>query len=99
MGFSFPIKWFLLHRSGFAFVFSCFCRRLVVAGVMLSTVSFFIGFHVGMTKFDLIEYSLYQIMFVNVLQIWTLRSSRQFWIIKCVGLEPIPFAINLDPFL
>ena len=29
-------------------------------------------------------------------QIWNLRHSRHLWIIKCIDLEPIIFAINLD---
>ena len=29
-------------------------------------------------------------------QIWNLRHSRHLWIIKCIDLEPIFFAINLD---
>ena len=37
-----------------------------------------------------------QILFVIILQIWNLRYSRHFWIIKCVGVELIIFAINLD---
>ena len=48
-----------------------------------------------MTKFNPIKL-LDQIIFVNVLQIWNLRYSRYFWIIKCVSFEPIFFAINLD---
>ena len=48
-----------------------------------------------MTKIDMTE-SSNQILFVRMLQIWNLRYSRHFWIIKCVSLEPILFAINLD---
>ena len=31
-----------------------------------------------------------------MLQIWNIRYSRHFWIIKCVGFVPILFAINLN---
>ena len=48
-----------------------------------------------MTKFDLIELS-YQIWFFNMSQIWNLKYSMRFWIIKYVGFEPIIFPINLD---
>ena len=48
-----------------------------------------------MTKFDLTK-SLYQILFISILQTYNLRYSRRFWIIKCVGLKPILFSINLD---
>ena len=48
-----------------------------------------------MAKFNPIE-SSYQIMFINLLQIWNLQYSSYFWIITCIGLEPIPFVINLD---
>ena len=39
---------------------------------------------------------LCQILFISMLQIWNLKYSRYFWIIKCVGLGLIIFAINLD---
>ena len=48
-----------------------------------------------MTKFDPIK-SSYQIMFVSMLQIRNLRYSRYFLLSKCVDLESIIFAINLD---
>ena len=48
-----------------------------------------------MIKFDSIESSC-QIMFVGMLQIYNLRYFKHFWIIKCVVLELILFAINLD---
>ena len=53
---------------------------------------------VHMTKFDPIE-SSDQIMFVSMLQIWNLKYSKYFWIIKCVGLKSIIFAINLNAML
>ena len=52
------IKWFLSYRCGFAFIFPCFCLRLITAcfvadllrGVVVSsTVSFFVGFHVDIS--------------------------------------------------
>ena len=48
-----------------------------------------------MTKFDLIK-SLNQNIFVSMLQIWNLRYSRHFWIIKCISFKSIIFAINFD---
>ena len=38
---------------------------------------------------------LYRILFISMLQIWNFKYSRYFWIIKCVGLGLIIFAINL----
>ena len=46
-----------------------------------------------MAKFHPIE-SSYQIMFVSMLQILNLGYSKHFFIIKCVNLEPIIYAIN-----
>ena len=46
-------------------------------------------------KFVLTE-SSNLILFVNILQIWNLRYSRHFWIIKHVGLEPIILSIKLN---
>ena len=46
-------------------------------------------------KFVLTE-SSNPILFVNMLQIWNLRYSRHFWIIKHIGLEPIIFSINMN---
>ena len=51
-----------------------------------------------MTKFNPTK-SSDRIMFVSMLQIWNLRYSRYFWIIKYVGFEPIIFAINLHATL
>ena len=48
-----------------------------------------------MTMFDLIK-SSYLIMFVGMLQIWNLKYSKYFFIIKCIGLELTLFAINLN---
>ena len=48
-----------------------------------------------MKKFDPIE-SSDQIISDSMVQIWNLKYSKHFWIIKCIGLEPIIFAINLD---
>ena len=45
-----------------------------------------------MAKFDPIK-SSDQIVFVSMLQIW---NFRYFWIIICIGLESIIFAINVD---
>ena len=49
---------------------------------------------VQIIKFDPTE-SSDKILFVNMLQIMNLMYSRNFWIIKYVGLESIFFAINL----
>ena len=53
---------------------------------------------VQIITFDPIE-SSDQIMFVSMLQILNLIYSRHFWIIKCVGLEPILFVINLITYM
>ena len=64
---------------------------------MLLMVSFFVVFAlpVQRAKVDP-KKSSNQILFINMLQIWNLRYSRHFFIIKCVGLDPILFAINLN---
>ena len=46
-------------------------------------------------SFDPIK-SSFQIPFVNMPQIWNPRHSINFWITKCVDLEPFIFSINLD---
>ena len=48
-----------------------------------------------MVNYDPI-YSSDQILFASMLQIYNLRYFKYFWIIKCVGIKPIIFAINLD---
>ena len=48
-----------------------------------------------MSKFNPIE-SLDQIIFIIILQIWNLRYSKHFWIIKYVNLKPLFFVINID---
>ena len=53
MGFLFPIKWFLPHLSGFAFVFirrpitACFVADLLQQVVVSLKISFSMGFGVG----------------------------------------------------
>ena len=47
-----------------------------------------------MAKFDLTE-SL-EIVLVGMLQICNLMYTKYFWIIKCIDLESIIFAINLN---
>ena len=69
--------------------------------IMLLTVSFFMSFRVivvQIAKFDL-TISSDQIMFVSMLEIWNLRYSRYFFIIKYIGIELIFFAINLNVVL
>ena len=53
---------------------------------------------VQIIKFDPTE-SSDKILFVNMLQIMNLMYSRNFWIIKYVGLESIFFAINLITYM
>ena len=48
-----------------------------------------------MAKFDPTE-PYTQMLFVSMLQIWNLRYSRHFLIIKYIGLELILFVINID---
>ena len=76
---------------------ACFITNLFQWVIMLSTVSFFVSFHIGNSngKFDLIE-SSNQILLVSMLQILNFMYSKYIWIIKCVGLELIIFAINLN---
>ena len=64
---------------------------------MLLTVIFFVVFKLAiqMAKFGPTK-SSDQILLINMLQIWNLRYFRHCWIIKCVGLEPIIFSINMD---
>ena len=48
-----------------------------------------------MTKFNRTESLDQLIMFINMLQIWNLRYSMRFFIIKCIGFEAIIFSINV----
>ena len=78
-------------------VMECFVADLLLRVFLSSTIGsswvFVLAIH--MAKFDPIE-SSYQILFIGMLQIWTFRYSKHFWIIKFVDLEPILFSINLD---
>ena len=87
----------VFHAICHQLIAACFVVDLLRRVVMLSTISFFIVFTLAiqMVNFDPTE-SLDQIMFVSMLQIWNLRYFRQCWIIKCVGLKLILFAINMD---
>ena len=48
-----------------------------------------------MTKFNRTESLDQLIIFINMLQIWNLRYSMHFFIIKCIGFEAIIFFINV----
>ena len=48
-----------------------------------------------MIKFDLTEL-IDQILLFSMVQTCNLKYFKHFWIIKCVSLESIIFAINLD---
>ena len=61
---------------------------------MLSTVGFFMGFRVSNSN-DKVQSDIV-IRLNHILLIWNLRYFMNLWIIKCVGLESILFAINLD---
>ena len=77
--------------------YSVFYRRLIEAGSCVIEVSFFMVFvlAVHIAKFDMIK-SPDQILFTSMLQIWNFTYFRYCWIIKCVGLEPILFAIDTN---
>ena len=88
----------LLQRVLSSTCCNMFCRDLLQQVIVSSTVCLFVGFHmiVQMTKFDSTE-SSYQILilFVCMLQSEILGILGIFFIIKCVSLELIIFAINL----
>ena len=82
----------------FSFVFLCCCCGLATecfvinllwCTVLSLTIGYFVGFCVNVSNdksFDSIK-SSFQILFVNMLQIWNLRYSINIWITKYVDLE------------
>ena len=53
---------------------------------------FRVGSSDGKIRFD----RVISMLFVSMLQILNLRYFKHCWIIKCVGLKPILFTINMD---
>ena len=76
-------------------VTACFVADLLWRVVVLLTISFFVcvSSSNGKVQSDkVIQSNLVRQYAVD----WNLRYFRHCWIIKCVGLEPILFAINKD---
>ena len=62
---------------------------------MLSTINFFVGFRIGNSN-GKIRYNKVIKFFVSMLQIWNLKHYKYFFIIKCISLQSIIFAININ---
>ena len=79
------------------FVAICFVTDLLLRVVVLSMINLFVGFRISNSD-DKIQFDrvIKSNLVRQYVEIWNLKYSKDFFIIKCVDLESIIFVINLD---